>query len=268
MSLVAVVAGCGTSAPDGGVLARAVAAVPADVAADGLLVQRGAAGDALLVDQLGLAVDDVDVTARTPAPSLRVVLGDVAGVADRLADVGFAPVASPDGWQVLHRTGGVTGFAGVPVVAVGGDRVVVGGDAQVRRVIGGGEGLGVPPEVLAAVDIALLHPALGSPPAPVVEAADLPPVDVAALTAVEEEGTGQVVLVTGEEVTQAEAVAAAVRVRTAGPLGEDGAPLLEAGGSLARGEVITVDVTWRGDPRELLGAALGGGLLDFLDRPG
>jgi hypothetical protein len=163
---------------------------------------------------------------------------------------------------------------GLPAIAIGPQVVATGSVEELRAVVAWSTGTvatsrptapPVPEDVLADAAIALVvhGSALAARAAPADRLADI---EAVVLSAEDDGERGQLVLVRRSEGTQQDAVDLAVRVRTDGPLGATGAPLLVPGAPLTRGRVVVLDVEWSADPAAVLPTGLGPGLLDFLGR--
>jgi hypothetical protein len=226
--------GC-ASPPDP--LAQLVQAIPASLAADGLVLRRGGAHADLLASQLGLDPADVQASAAVGVPATRFLMVDGREAGATLVGAGFERVEAPAAWLRLDRPDDVAGFAGIPAAAVGEQVVAVGDPAALDLLVGGGRPLPVPPGALEEASFAVVDDDVGGSAGLALPAAE------AAVAAVGEDGDGVVAVRLREADGQDEAVELSVALRGAG-LAPGGGRVVEVGRALTREEVVTVQVTW------------------------
>ncbi|CAN5279331.1 hypothetical protein BH23ACT9_BH23ACT9_03080 [soil metagenome] len=259
--------GCATAGSAGDDLVGLVAAVPAEVAGTDLLLRRGPDGVTLLAQQLGIEPAAVRASLTTAAPALRLLRTDATrAVADTLAEGGLIEETAAGDWRLFVRPQGLGGFVGVPAVAIGPGLVAIGGREELRAVASGGAPLAVAAGALREADVALVRSGV-SGPSMVAGSSGLPAFASAVLTVDATGQAGRLALQLDEPGAQADAVALAVQVRTAGPIDRSGTAVLQPGAPLTAGDVVTLPVRWEGTagtPGDVLASGLAPDLLGFL----
>ncbi len=240
-------------AEPGGVLDR----LPAVALDRGVVWQRDAAGLERLLAVLDLPADRLEEAVVSGAPRLVVLAhpdADRAAVA--LDALGFGPgEVRPRPDQVVEAT------VGIPAAAVADDLVVLGDPDEVAAVLQAAtpDPL-VPDGLLSGADVALLGTPATAAAAPALSGEGAVPDHRLHLLTGTADGGGALAVL-AEAVTQDDAVALAVRLRTAVlPDGFAVSSLLTTSGPLADGDRIVVDVSWLADPTTTLQQGLVGGL--------